>query len=271
MKLFFRKYGEGPPFIILHGLFGSSDNWVHIARAIENCFSVYLPDLRNHGRSSWSAQHNYPAMADDIIEFADEQNLDKFFLGGHSMGGKAAIYCARNNPDRISGLFVADISPFQYHEGGLAFEQQQNILSIMTSVRPEKFKDRNDIENYLVSTAGEDTTRYILMKNIVFEAGKMRWRLNVASLKSNLNYLLEGLPRPPASSSIVCSFPVVFLKGSESTYINTGDISDIKNLFPGVHLHTAEGAGHWVHTEKPDEVIRVIREMRVLSLGEDCN
>ncbi|MBN2861513.1 MAG: alpha/beta hydrolase, partial [Bacteroidales bacterium] len=46
MKLFYRKYGEGPPLVILHGLMGSSDNWVSIAKMISTSFTVYLPDMR---------------------------------------------------------------------------------------------------------------------------------------------------------------------------------------------------------------------------------
>ncbi|TFG88434.1 MAG: alpha/beta fold hydrolase, partial [Candidatus Atribacteria bacterium] len=54
MKLFCRKYGSGPPLIILHGLYGSSDNWVSVARSISDRFTVYLPDQRNHGQSPHS-------------------------------------------------------------------------------------------------------------------------------------------------------------------------------------------------------------------------
>jgi len=112
MKLFCRKYGNGPPLIILHGLFGSSDNWVTIARGMSDRFTVFLPDQRNHGSSPRSNVHDYESLSNDLKELADDLRLDKYFLAGHSMGGKTAVSFACKWPERLSGLLVADISPF---------------------------------------------------------------------------------------------------------------------------------------------------------------
>src|SRR5512135_3012718 len=112
MKLFFRKYGEGLPLIILHGLYGSSDNWVSIAKILSSRFMVILPDQRNHGLSPKSNIHDYEALSEDVYELADHLKLEKFFLAGHSMGGKCAIRFALKWPERLQGLLVADISPF---------------------------------------------------------------------------------------------------------------------------------------------------------------
>ena len=90
MKLFFRKFGNGPALIILHGLYGSSDNWVTIARDLADTFTVYLPDQRNHGQSPHNDRHDYGSMTGDLLELADDLRLEKFFLAGHSMGGKTA-------------------------------------------------------------------------------------------------------------------------------------------------------------------------------------
>lgn len=265
MKLFFRKYGDGPPLILLHGLFGSSDNWVHIAREVSGSYTVYLPDLRNHGRSPWSEGHDYKLMAGDIFELADDNNLSSFFIAGHSMGGKTAVQCAADAPERILGLFAGDISPFRYLIDGPEAEQQRNILSVMKSVDPSSFPDRNSLEENLVITAGEKIARHILAKNIVFEGGRMRWRLNVEALISNLERLRDGFPRPPANITVLSSFPVIFLRGGDSLYVNEADINDIPKMFPGAHIITAPGAGHWIHYDSPDEVCRALRDMRELS------
>src|SRR5512133_2376601 len=112
MKLFCRKYGNGPPLIILHGLFGSSDNWVTIAKNLSDSFTVYLPDQRNHGQSPHSDVHDYDSMRDDLFELVNDLSLKKFFLAGHSMGGKTAISFALKWPEMLNGLLIADISPF---------------------------------------------------------------------------------------------------------------------------------------------------------------
>ena len=88
MKLFCRKFGNGPPLIILHGLYGASDNWVSIAKNIGDSYTVYLPDQRNHGQSPHAEVHDYNSMRDDLFEMAGDLGLRKFFLAGHSMGEK---------------------------------------------------------------------------------------------------------------------------------------------------------------------------------------
>ena len=112
MKLFYRKYGNGPPLIILHGLYGSSDNWVTIAKSLGDLFTIYLPDQRNHGQSPHDNIHDYDSMRNDLFELAYDLKLNKFFLAGHSMGGKTAIAFALKWPEMINGLLIADISPF---------------------------------------------------------------------------------------------------------------------------------------------------------------
>ena len=62
MKLFFRTIGEGTPLIILHGLWGASENWLPIAHLLEDKFQVILPDVRNHGQSPHDEAMNYVLM-----------------------------------------------------------------------------------------------------------------------------------------------------------------------------------------------------------------
>src|SRR6056297_2160607 len=115
MKLFHRKYGEtGTPLIILHGLYGASDNWISIARELAENFEVYIPDQRNHGDSPHDDRHDYECMRDDLKQFMDEQQIDKAILLGHSMGGKTAMYFATAYPDRVESLVVLDIAPVSY-------------------------------------------------------------------------------------------------------------------------------------------------------------
>src|SRR4051812_27563902 len=114
MKLFFREYGQGQPLIILHGLFGSSDNWLTQAKVFSNHYKVYTVDLRNHGHSPHDDAFDYNAMVDDLLEFIRDNQLHNPIMLGHSMGGKAAMNFALAHGDMIEKLIIVDIAPRFY-------------------------------------------------------------------------------------------------------------------------------------------------------------
>jgi len=260
MKLFFRSYGSGPPLIILHGLYGSSDNWISIAKMVSEKFNVFLPDLRNHGQSPHSEIMNYDVMRDDILEMADELTLRKFFLAGHSMGGKVAMSFALKWPERLNGLLIADISPF-INENSIhvTYNQHNTILSAMNSLDLSKIKSRQEAEAELMSKIDSEKIRGFIMKNLQRSHGNLfSWKMNVVSVLNNLDRIMEGIDKQDALNYEITGFPVIFLKGSESDYINTADYQDILKIFPSAEINEIKHAGHWLHADQPAEVARNI-------------
>jgi esterase len=261
VRLFYRKYGSGPPLIILHGLFGSSDNWVTIAKSLADSFTVYLPDLRNHGQSGHSDVHNYEAMSDDLFELAQELSLKKFFLAGHSMGGKTAVSFAVKWPEMLNGLLIADISPFDViRENYPAYIEHKAILEAILSTDIRYIASRNDIETELSKKISSEKTRGLIMKNVQrTESNSFEWKLNAPALLKNLESLMKGIERKKDYYNQVTGFPVIFLKGSLSEYLTPGDFKDVLTIFPAAELIEIEGAGHWVNSDKPEEVVKSIR------------
>ncbi|MCX6260987.1 MAG: alpha/beta fold hydrolase [Bacteroidia bacterium] len=148
MKLFYRKYGYGPPLIILHGLYGSSDNWVSVAKSISDRFTVFLPDQRNHGQSPHSPVHDYDSMKEDLFDLVDDLRLQKFFLAGHSMGGKTAVSFALSWPEKLYGLLVADISPMgSESRNSIAYNQHSEILNSILSLDLVGIRSRDEVES----------------------------------------------------------------------------------------------------------------------------
>lgn len=88
MKLHVREMGEGFPLVILHGLFGFSDNWQTHAKKLAAYYRVVLVDLRNHGHSPWSDEFSYQLMVNDLKELVDDLGIQKMHLLGHSMEEK---------------------------------------------------------------------------------------------------------------------------------------------------------------------------------------
>ena len=260
MKLFYRKYGEGPPLMILHGLYGSSDNWVTIAKAVSRKFTVYLPDLRNHGLSPHSDLHDYEALSTDIYELAGELGLEKFFLAGHSMGGKAAAFFAVRWPGKTQGLVIADISPFAAPEIRTPeYSQHLSILRTIIDTDISSAASRNEVEILLREKITSSRTRGMIMKNLQrMPDNKFSWKINAPALLTNLDKIMSGLPRPSVNYTVVTGFPVLFLKGENSGYLPDSDRGDILKVFPAAEIQVIRNAGHWIHSDNPEAVIKAL-------------
>ena len=161
-----RVLGEGgTPIVILHGLFGSSDNWQTIAKQLGEDYTIHLVDLRNHGRSPWASPHNYNALAEDVIHYIEHKIGQEVVLLGHSMGGKTAMNLAGKRPDLIAKLVIVDISPkyfpphhHQYFEG-------------MRSIPLTELKSRSAADHYLLPHVASVGVRQFLLKNLVSHRG----------------------------------------------------------------------------------------------------
>lgn len=246
MKLFYRKYGEGKPVIILHGLFGLSDNWVSHGKRLSNHFSVYLLDLRNHGQSPHSPTFNYHAMADDLHEFVRENKLDNPVIIGHSMGGKVAMNFALQYPNMIERLVVIDISPTKYPDRDAHFE----IISAMMSINFEAINKREEVYEILETSIPSEKIRLFIMKNLYRKTRhSFDWRLNLNAINNNMDNVFAGI-----ESDGTNNLPALFIRGSLSDYIKTEDEKTIRDYFPNAEIKTIEGVGHWVHAEAPSEL-----------------
>jgi esterase len=251
MKLFSRQYGEeGPPLIILHGLLGLSDNWTGIAKSLSSVCKVYTLDQRNHGLSPHSEEFSYQALSEDVKEFMDDNSIEKAVLLGHSMGGKTAMNLAVNYPDRVEKLIVVDISPRYYPV------HHREIINALFSIDVENIKSRKEAEDKLSERIEDDAVRLFLLKNLAWnDDGKLEWKMNLEGISSSIDNVGEELRTDGRYDG-----PVLFIRGEESSYIQDKDMQRILGHFPAASLVTVEGAGHWVHAEKPEELLKAVRE-----------
>ena len=263
MKLEFKKMGQGAPFVILHGLYGSSDNWFSIAKIFAQKFEVFLPDQRNHGHSPHSSELNYEILANDLYEFLSAHSLQKAIILGHSMGGKTAMLFATMHPEMVESLIIVDIAPKAYkslttqHPHVL---QHLNILNAMMTVDVAEKKSRAEIEHEFSLYVPEAAIRHFLLKNVSRNNdGKFKWNINVKALHDSLPQLLDGLNLEKFNVDIsLMQFPVLFIRGEKSDYISDEDIVDLKKYFPKSELITIFDAGHWVHSEQPDLFVKSV-------------
>lgn len=249
MKLAYREAGEGKPLIILHGLFGSSDNWLSIAKELEGEYKVYLVDQRNHGSSPHSDDFTYDAMAADLAGFMEEHNIEDPIVMGHSMGGKTAMQFALSYPDLLQKLIVVDIAPRYYKP------HHQAILEGLQSIDEENLKSRSEADKALAKHVQELGVRQFLLKNLGRnEQGGYEWKMNLPVISEKIENVGQAIEENTSFEK-----PVLFINGATSGYLKERDEEMINKLFPQARIQTIEGAGHWVHAEKPEEFVEVVR------------
>lgn len=253
MQLFYRKFGEGKPLIILHGLFGISDNWVSFGKKIADLgYAVYIPDQRNHGQSPHSPVFNYLALVDDLFEFVDEHELEEAIIIGHSMGGKVSMRFALENPSFLSKLIVVDISLRAYE----ARPHHKNIIRAMKQVDFNKITSRKQVEEILMESIKDPKIRLFVMKNLHrMDSTHFEWRLNLDAICDHLDQMFDGIDIPEPFTK-----PSLFIRGSASDYVLDQDIPPINKAFPNNQLYTIDGATHWVHAEAPDLFYKYVTE-----------
>jgi pimeloyl-ACP methyl ester carboxylesterase len=263
MELFYRRFGEGPPLIIVHGLYGASDNWLSIGKALAGDFEVFLVDQRNHGQSPHSDTHNYRAMRDDLLMFMDRHDLQKPVLVGHSMGGKTVMFLAEACPERVDSMIVIDIAPTTCHPDDHSSQARthKEIVKAMLSVDFSRVKKREDVDEQLARIIHSRRIRSFLMKNVNrTRKGGYHWKLNAAVIGRELPSIFEGLDLSKyAPGNGITGFPVLFIRGENSDYITDDCIPDIKQVFPMAEIVTIPRAGHWLHVEQPDLLVKTIR------------
>lgn len=249
MNLFFREGGEGVPIVILHGLFGSSDNWLSIAKALSESHKVYAVDQRNHGQSPHDEIFNYEIMADDLKDFLEQHQIKKPIILGHSMGGKVAMQFAVDNPDMLEQLIIVDIAPKSYPV------HHDEILEGLESLNLSEIKSRGEADQLLTEYVPEIGTRQFLLKNIGRNSEGLFWKINLAVIRGNIGIIGHSL-----AENTIFDKPTMFINGRNSNYIKESDGSLIYQHFPNAKLNTINNSGHWVHAEQPTEFLRLVKE-----------
>jgi pimeloyl-ACP methyl ester carboxylesterase len=250
IELNYKEFGQGNPVIILHGLFGTLDNWQTIGRQLGEHFNVYTIDQRNHGRSPHTDDFNYTILANDLQYFMESHWIYKAHIVGHSMGGKTAMEFSLQYPDMVDKLVILDIAPKNYAGG------HEEILDTLNAIDLDKIQDRKEAEALMMERIPTFGTRQFLLKNLTrnAETQAFEWKMNLPVLQKEYQHILGNISDGKYDGE------TLFVRGRNSDYIQDDEIENIKKYFPNMILETIEDAGHWIHAEQPKILLDMMQQ-----------
>jgi esterase len=236
-----------PSVVIAHGLFGSARNWGVISKRLSDIRRVIAVDMRNHGDSFWHDAHGYEEMAEDLAAVIEAEG-GKADVLGHSMGGKAAMVLALSRPELVDRLIVADIAPTGYSH------TQMHVVDAMRETDLTGVTRRTEADQRMAPHLDDPALRAFLLQSLNLQDGEARWKLNVDVLGAEMTRILDF---PDVSGQFLG--PVTFINGALSDYVGPAHHDKIATLFPNARFIEIDGAGHWVHAEKPREFEEAVR------------
>lgn len=250
VELHHKVLGQGAPIIILHGLFGTLDNWQTVGKALSEHYTVYLMDQRDHGRSPHTQAINYTLMAEDLRHFMESNWIFKAHIMGHSMGGKTAMQFALHNPDMVDQLVVVDIAPKNYTGG------HESIFDAILALDLNTIESRAEAAVFLQSKLNDNGVVQFLMKNLTrSKEGKYEWKMNLPVIHQNYAAILSNVDAQQSFEG-----NTLFIRGADSNYIQDGDWQLILQKFPNASLATIPNAGHWVHADQPAQLLQTVQQ-----------
>ncbi|MCB1158005.1 MAG: alpha/beta fold hydrolase [Leptospiraceae bacterium] len=250
MELFCREIGDekSPGLIVLHGLFGSSRNWISNAKALSNHFRVYSPDLRNHGESPHDISHRLEDMVLDLKEFFSQKKLLRASLIGHSMGGLVSILFANQFPTLIDKLVIVDIAPKSY---SLDYSSEFTALSMDVS----QYHSREALDKDMSKVLSSEFIRKFLQMNLEKVSRGYRWKINVDAIRNTPDrFIFPELSEPYFSGRSL------FVLGEKSFFVEENDKQNIKRYFPNVEIQTIPGAEHYLHYSHSSEFLQIVED-----------
>ena len=245
------RSGHGPDLVMLHGLFGSLDNFRSVSLHLARSLNVLRLDLPGHGQSPSLTSLSIESMADAVIDELAQLGIERFHLLGHSLGGKVAMSIAGRAQDAgLQSVCIVDIAPKLYPP------HHENILRALHNINLLSLSNRRDADSQLRNEVADAGIRAFLLKSLFkHESRGFQWRFDLEGLAKDYALIRQA---PVIERKI--DKPALFIKGGNSDYIENNDESVIREHFAQPSLKIIEGAGHWPHAEKPALFTRICQD-----------
>lgn len=272
-----RATPEPPTAVLLHGILGGRRNWASFAKRLAQAFPTWqflLVDLRCHGESASLKKHgphSVGSAARDVLQLMGQLRLTPRVLIGHSFGGKVAMSMvdqAAKPLARPVRVWVLDATPGKVRSGGDGEDHPGELIAALRQM-PSMLPSRRaliDALSHRGFSAGVAQWMTTNLKAITKGEGSgYKWVFDLEGIAdmyksyedTNLWSLVDDVPE---------GVHINFLRAERSLHrwchedvqrIHTAEqIASCEGA--GVQMHVLEDAGHWVHTDNPDGLFRLL-------------
>jgi pimeloyl-ACP methyl ester carboxylesterase len=275
LRLHYADWGNdaAPALILIHGGRDHCRSFDRIARSLRRDYHVLAPDLRGHGDSEWTKGSSYalPEYVYDLTGLARLTGANEVTIVGHSMGGMIGLAYAGTFPDKVSKLVVLDgvvVAPTaqkaQIHDrmakwisqlDALAAREPRNYRTIADAAAQMSAHNRRLKPELALHLATHGTKPN--------GGGTLSWKFDPYQ-RAMAPHRLWPDDYIALWSHITC--PTLLL-GADESFLGDPKASGVLNHFKQARADIVAGAGHWLHHDKPDEVLGLVRSF--LGLPEE--
>jgi len=138
------------------------------------------------------------------------------------------------------------------------------LLDALLALDLRTYRERSEVGNALAPAVPGMAMRQFLLKNLMRdEHGALRWKINLPAIQRNYHFLNAGIE--PGRSF---AGPALFIKAGRSEYLGDADVALIHRLFPRTTIKTVPEAGHWVHADRPDQLLKMTLKFLHKDIGD---
>lgn len=261
---------EAPPLVLVHGGRDHCRNWDWVAQELRKDWHVIAPDLRGHGDSQWNSDGNY-RMGNyiyDLAQLIHQQNLAPVTLVSHSLGGNIALRYSGLYPESVkkvvaieglgfSPAMVAEREKKPFAERMRDWIDEQRNFSGRLPRRyasiEEAFKRMQGENKHLSPQQAKHLTAYGVNQN---EDGTYSWKFD--------NYVRSWPPYDMPQAEVeklwgLIDCPTLLVHGEES-WASNPETDGRAKFFSNANVVGFENAGHWVHHDRLDGFLKLLRE-----------
>jgi pimeloyl-ACP methyl ester carboxylesterase len=264
LRLHYSDWGnaDAPLLLLVHGGRDHGRSWDLIARSLQPHFHVLAPDLRGHGDSDWAKGGSY-ALTEYVYDLSRlvRSTATQVTIVGHSMGGMVGLIYAGTFLNQVSALVVLDgVTVLPNAKRMPAHERIAKWIGQLDKLEDREPRRYRTIEEAaaqmrtrnprLPSELVQHLAEFGVRRN---QDGSYSWKFDPCQ-RAMAPHRLSPDDHVSLWSRITC--PTLLLHAAESFLESPAGLAD---YFPQARMETISAAGHWLHHEKPDEVLFAIR------------